>query len=99
MFPALVMNTLFFPIKWLINLIRSSIYNTRGAIDTSGIYIERDKKDNRLMILEVEQNNQKYRVRLYVDFDNNYKSLSKLTQGDTVLIRWIPGAKWAMGRK
>ena len=99
MLTALIANTLLIPIKLLINFIRTLIYNARGAIDTTGVYLERWKSDDRVMILKVEHDGQEYQVRLYADFDNNSKSLSKLTFGDTVPIRWIPGAKWSMGRK
>ena len=99
MLAHLIINTLLIPIKLLINLLRTLIYNARGAIDTTGIYLERWKSDDRVMILRVEQDGQEYQVRLYADFDNNWKSLSKLNPGETVPIRWIPGAKWSMGRK
>ena len=99
MLTALIMNTLLIPFKLLINLIRTLIYNARGAIDTTGVYVERWRSDDRVMILKVEQDGKEYEVRLYAEFDNNWKSLSQVNRGDTVPIRWIPGAKWSMGRK
>ena len=96
---ALIKQIVLFPIKLLVNFIRTLIYNARGAIDTTGIYLERWKSDDRVMILKVGQKGQEYQVRLYADFDKNWKSLSKLNPGDTVPIKWIPGAKWSMGRK
>lgn len=99
MLSALIMNTLLIPIKLLINLIRTLIYNLRGAIDTTGVYLEKWKSDDRVMILKVERDGQEHKVRLYAEFDNQWKSLSKAEFGDTLPIRWIPGAKWCMGRK
>ena len=99
MLPALILNTVLIPIKLLINFIRTLIYNARGAIDTTGSYLERWNRDERIMILQVEHDGQEYRVRLYAEFDNNWRKLSKMNPGDSVPIRWIPGAKWSMGRK
>ena len=98
MAPALILNLLLFPIRWIINGIRTLIYKARGAINTTGVYLERDRRDDRIMIVEVDDGQQKHRVRLYVDFDNHMKKLSKLYMGDTVDIFWIPGARWCMGR-
>ena len=99
MLTALIMNSLLIPVKLLINLIRTLIYNARGAIDTTGVYRRRWESDNRVMILNVEHDGKEHQVRLYAEFDNNWKSLSKTNVGETVPIRWIPGAKWSMGRK
>ena len=99
MFPALIMNTLLLPFRWIVNFIRSLIYDARGAIDTTGKYVSRDSRDDRIMILEVNHDGRIYRVRLYAEFDNQSKALSQLVPGDSVPVRWIPGAGWSMGRK
>lgn len=99
MLAALIKDILLIPFKLIINGIRALIYNARGAIDTTGIYTDRWSKDDRVMLLDVQNGNQAEQVKLYADFDNNARQLSKLKVGDTVNIRWIPGAKWSMGRK